>query len=269
MTEQRGVLGEWEAAVSVRESASPLSPSWVIWAQWLALASMMVDHIAVYLFPGSTATPWLSDTVGRLAFPLFAGMMAWHVVHYTRSFRRYMWRVLMIGVVAQMLYMGFPAYPVYTFLNVCFTLALGLMLFGCVERLRQPQQQVSKAGQDIRNKLHAAISVLGIGLASVFVEFGPSGVLLVPAFIFAFRNYGGSGWRSQASASCLLLVAATLNVSILAMGVTVVSTAAVLLSAGRVKQRPVIQVPRWLWRVWYPAHFGVLLALVSFTSLGM
>ena len=59
----------------------------------LALIAMTIDHVGVMLFPESV---WLR-VIGRLAFPIFAYMIA-EGCHYTRSKSRYLG--LCIGVAA-------------------------------------------------------------------------------------------------------------------------------------------------------------------------
>ena len=60
---------------------------------------MTVDHIGVYLFPQAT----LLRIIGRLAFPLFAYMIA-QGCRYTRSRTRYLLTIAALGILCQVVY---------------------------------------------------------------------------------------------------------------------------------------------------------------------
>ena len=99
---------------------------WTGWAQWLALATMTLDHLVRYVFPATWELGWAGSSLGRIAFPLFAAMVAWHGLFNTRNPLRYARRILIIGLAAQLPYMLMPRASDAFLLNVCFTLALGL-----------------------------------------------------------------------------------------------------------------------------------------------
>ncbi|MCH8506105.1 MAG: conjugal transfer protein TraX, partial [Ectothiorhodospiraceae bacterium] len=105
--------------------ASKPDSRWTGWAQWVALATMMVDHVVRHLF-GHLDLGWASSSIGRIALPAFAGMVAWHALFNTRSPYRYASRILIIGLIAQPFYMMMPRGDASITLNVCFTLAAGL-----------------------------------------------------------------------------------------------------------------------------------------------
>jgi hypothetical protein len=65
----------------------------------LALVAMTLDHMGVVLFP---EVYWLR-VVGRLAFPIFAYMIA-EGCFYTRNKKRYLGLVCALGVVCQVVY---------------------------------------------------------------------------------------------------------------------------------------------------------------------
>ncbi len=109
--------------------------TWTGWGQWLALATMTIDHLTRYVLPGHLDLAWAGSSLGRIAFPLFAAMVAWHGLFNTRNPQRYARRILIIGLVAQLPYMMMPRASDAFILNVCFTLALGLAWGpGCATR---------------------------------------------------------------------------------------------------------------------------------------
>lgn len=136
--------------------------------KWLAVLLMVLDHANRTLW---SFKPWLS-TLGRLAFPLFAFLMAYNLTVRGISARRY-WRPLLIfGVVSQapaMLALDRELLP----LNIFFILLLGSSFFP----LRLWFSRMLPEGWLWQGVAWLAASylmlVLGIG-----VEYGPLGVLL-------------------------------------------------------------------------------------------
>lgn len=219
--------------------------AWIPLAQWLALLSMSLEHVTKFLWPASAFTPW-AILVGRIAFPLFAGMVAWHLVHNTRHPMRYVGRLFLIGFIAQLPY----ALVVTPFtLNVCYTLAFGLFAVALVDRL-----------PDIPSRL-AAVIVLGcVGLlAGVSVEYAHLGLLLVPAYVLAFRHP-----NHLAAVVPLLLIAAFINAPPLAPLVSLLTATALIVIARQpaMPLRPIIRLPRRLWLAWYPLHLALIALLL-------
>ena len=77
------------------------SSHWTGWGQWIALVTMTLDHLARYLATDAWHLGWVDSSVGRIAFPLFAGMVAWHGLFNTRDPLRYARRVMIIGLLAR------------------------------------------------------------------------------------------------------------------------------------------------------------------------
>ena len=125
------------------DAAAALRPSshWTAWGQWLALFTMTVDHLTRYVLPGDWDLSWAGSSIGRIAFPLFAAMVAWHGLFNTRNPLRYSRRILIIGLAAQVPYMLMPRASDTFILNVCFTLASGLALGALVRQGWQHYQR--------------------------------------------------------------------------------------------------------------------------------
>ncbi|MGM0784621.1 MAG: TraX family protein [Pseudomonadota bacterium] len=224
---------------------------WIPWAQWLAVVAMTVEHIARYLLPEAhPVTPW-TMLVGRIAFPLFAAMVAWHAVHNTRDPMAYALRLLTIAVIAQLPYS--LVLDTGT-LNVVFTLSAGLIAASCLQR------------PNTRNTaLLVGLIVLGT-LAGPRFEFGYPGLLLVPALVLAVTP-----WPSPfqpVAAIPALLVGATLNHLLFFNLVSLATILALLLLLDRLSRYALPSLPpmpRALWLSWYPLHFA-LIACLSWLS---
>lgn len=96
--------------------------------KWLGCLFMLVDHIGFFLFPQVS----ILRMVGRLAFPLFAFMVANGYFH-TRSLRRYLLRLFLFALFYQ---------PVYNWCvpgkwNIFLTLALGLAAIALYDKAAQ------------------------------------------------------------------------------------------------------------------------------------
>lgn len=68
--------------------------------KWLAIASMLIDHIGVVFVPRDTLAYIICRSVGRLAFPLFAFMIA-EGYFYTKNYTKYFFRMAVFAVVSE------------------------------------------------------------------------------------------------------------------------------------------------------------------------
>ncbi|MGO2149231.1 TraX family protein [Halomonas sp.] len=239
------------------------SSYWTGWGQWLALITMTVDHLTRYVLPGDFS--WAGSSIGRIAFPLFAAMVAWHGLFNTRNPMRYSRRILVIGLVAQLPYMMMPRASDALIFNVCFTLASGLAL-GTLARQgwQHYQQQTLGFGWLL---LGTAVGVTVWYLLGFWVEYGHNGLLLIPLFMFAMHSLSQAGTHFQArlwaglAAFPVLWVAGQMNASDMAKSFTVGTCVVVLILAAGLAQRvPAVAfaMPRRLWLAWYPGHFALI-----------
>ncbi|MBZ9567675.1 TraX family protein [Modicisalibacter tunisiensis] len=226
--------------------------AWVPLAQWLALVTMTVEHACRFLLPADAAvTPW-AITAGRVAFPLFAGMVAWHACHNTRDPLRYAGRILLIALAAQLPYLAVQSVDR---LNVCFTLAAGLLTVAAIQRL-----------EDVWYRYSAALVAVVVWLlVGDHFEYAHLGLLLVPAFWAAF-HYRGHPLPQLA----VLALGALINAGALNATVSLATVAALLI----LSQRPTLPSlprlsapPRALWLAWYPGHFALLALWIGLYTL--
>lgn len=226
----------------IQADCPSLSNAWIPWAQWLALITMTAEHIARFVLPEEWGiAPW-ATLLGRIALPLFAGMVAWHAVYNTRNPLRYARRLLIIGLVAQLPYM--LALDLLR-LNICFTLAAGLGLSLLVESAYKSRQ----------NALLAALALLLAILIAPYVEYGLPGLLLIPAYVLAFRCPD----RLFSSAPLLLFAYLINDIWLFSAVSLLVSTLLLAINAGLLRQiGHVTPMPRRLWLAWYPLHLSLI-----------
>lgn len=100
----------------------------------IAVVSMVIDHCAYYLMDGNTMAYEVMRCFGRIAFPVFAFLVAEGFAH-TRNRMRYFISLLLFAAVSEVpWYLLNGADGTH---NVMFTLALGVSALAVFERLRE------------------------------------------------------------------------------------------------------------------------------------
>ena len=143
----------------------------------IAAAAMLVDHVGFMFFPGVR----LLRMIGRLAFPIFAYMIA-EGCRYTRSRTRYLLPLAGMAAVFQLVYYVVDG-SLYMCIFVSFTLAC-LMIYALdnlARSIRERRGVFSVACRVITLLLSVAFAA---GFCEVFtVDYGFSGTL-VPVFAY-------------------------------------------------------------------------------------
>ena len=101
----------------------------------IACVSMLADHLCLILFPDAAFTPYIRETIGRIAFPLFAYLICEGFIH-TRSRTRYFITVAILAVVSEPLYdMAFSGvWLEFNNQNTVFTLLFGLFMIMLMDK---------------------------------------------------------------------------------------------------------------------------------------
>lgn len=144
----------------------------------IAMISMVIDHIALYLMEHGTVLYGTMRCIGRIAFPVFAFLITEGFIH-TRSRYRYFFTLLGFAVISEIpWYLLNGADGTH---NVIFTLALGVATLMVLENLLQ------------RNMVLGFLWTLGMaGLASwLGVDYEWRGILII-AFFYLFNGFGHS-----------------------------------------------------------------------------
>lgn len=259
----QGVSNWMETTSKQSWAKQPLISHWATYAQWIAIITMTIDHAVKYLI-SSDDYLWLSDSVGRLAFPLFAGMLVWHWAFNTRDREAYANRVLIIGFTAQIPYM-----LVFNnlALNVCFTLGLAMYGLNWVAHIKSNERQL------LTKKLHYALVFAAALLINSLIEYGAMGLFYIMALGLYFDSWRGLGTTelpqpAQHAANWALislLTSAMINHSTATNMVSFGATFALLsLPLFSYLIPPTLALPRWLRLGWYPGHI-VLIGLFLVT----
>jgi hypothetical protein len=142
--------------------------------KWIAITAMVIDHIGLFFFPQIL----LFRIVGRLAFPLFAWLIA-NGAYYSKNTKKYLTRLLFFALVAQIPFIVINRLidPSFWALNVLFTLFLGLAAIVLIKK----SKSIFKA---------FFIIMLSALMASIFnTEYGAMGVLAIVVFYLFFKNF--------------------------------------------------------------------------------
>ncbi len=203
--------------------------------RWVAIVTMVVDHVGAVLLEPAAALPLRA--VGRVAWPLFAFLLAYNVAQRGVDPVRYLrplgvWYLVSVAPYA----LAFGTFRP----NILATLFLAAAALAVLVRWREFEE---------RGPAIAPLALLGILALSPFVEYGTPGVVLplgiwwalstgrpvawtVAILLVAAQNYPWSVWPAA-----LVAVAVPVVVSRLALGLP--------------------RTGRFAW-AFYPAHLLVL-----------
>lgn len=196
------------------------------------LAAMVVDHANKYGLDG--AYPAM-EHVGRLAFPLFALVVAANLRWHTADAQRYFMRLAVWGLASQPVYVWTTGRPE---LNILLTLAVGVQLVLALDAAAQ------RAGLD------NVVWLLVVLAAAVPCDYRLTGPLLVAVF---------HAWFSQPralTAALVVLCVAVLNASLAFAPATLASLGVAAIVAGWRPEMP--RMTRYWFYPFYPLHFAVI-----------
>ena len=206
----------------------------------IALLSMTVDHIGLLLFPRLR----IARILGRIAFPIFAYMIAEGCRHTSRR-ARYLGTVFLLGAAMQVLF-WYTRHSLYQHVLITFSLSIALIF--------SIQAAIDRGGPWIAA---AAAAVLGVGTVCLVlpvllplgfaVDYGPCGVAL-PLLIYAGRNR-----RERLAAAALGLAAVSFTMSPIQWW-SLLSLPLLGLYDGRRGARRM----KYLFYIYYPLHLIIL-----------
>ncbi|MDQ0114676.1 TraX family protein [Paenibacillus harenae] len=200
--------------------------------QFLAMLSMLVDHIGIVWFPDDAG--W--RMIGRLALPFYAYAL---VLGYfrTRSVNLYLKRIGLIAIISQIPYMLLFK---HTEVNTVGTLFISLLLLMLLDRWKsKPAVQINVA----------AAAVLLV--EALPFSYGAYCVLLVLIYRYS-SPYWMIGWHFALNAVFVFYKGWYIQLFSLAATLLLVYLPDFVRAADRIK------IPRWVWRSFYPLHLVLL-----------
>lgn len=213
--------------------------------KFLALVLMTIDHIGRYLLPQYR----ILRVIGRLAFPIFAYMIA-EGCQYTKHPKRYLGTMAAIAVAFQIV-RGFATGSLYQCILVTFSLSLILIFAFQNAQKRDTFQAWALAGLALFLAFFISECMPRLLDGTNFqVDYGLGGILL-PAFIYLGRNKGEK------------LFLCAMGLCVIAMQYSSIqwfSLLAIPLLAFYSGQRGEKKM-KYLFYIYYPAHLGVIYIL--------
>ena len=201
----------------------------------LAMLTMTLDHIGVQMFPGVL---WLR-IVGRLAFPIYAYMIAEGCAH-TRNRRKYLLQMAGLALLCQLVYF-FAMGSLFQCILVTFTLSI-LLIYAC----------------DTGSRPLTALALLGVAFVTVTlprllpgtdfaIDYGFFGVLVPVA------AYLGKTRREKLLFTAGALVALAWSVGDIQWYSLAALLPLALYGGQRGKRRM-----KWLFYLYYPLHLAAI-----------
>lgn len=140
----------------------------------IAIVTMLIDHMGLFLFPQFIFLRF----IGRLAFPLFAWLIA-NGAYHTHNIHKYLVRLYFFALLSQIPYLlpNRLLDPTYSDLNVICTLFFGLSAIILIQKTQN-------------RFLWVVYSVIFMTLAQVLqTDYGAFGVAAVIVFYLFYNNF--------------------------------------------------------------------------------
>ena len=237
----------------------------------IACAAMLIDHIgAAIMLPmiedANVVTSlfmssyWLMRYVGRVAFPIFAYLIA-NGGQHTKSVGKYMLRLGALAIVSELLFdIAFRSPTGINFLsdtNIFYTLFLGVAAIFIYEKVGQGLKKLGEmSGQFMPAKILAVVAALPMLYFALRLgtDYSYTGVGLILA-IYIIRPENKIG-------SCIAMVAGMIilyHANILLLVFSLI--AVVLIAVYNGKPGLYNQKIKWGFYLFYPAHLAALIAV--------
>ena len=221
----------------------------------VALITMTIDHVYKILIPNGPCFFIASDVLGRIAMPLFAGLMMYHLAQ-KQIFKKYLIRLSCFGVVSAAVFAPFTltkgtaAMP----LNILLSFALSVLtiyLLNIIENDHVASVPIKRC---------AKITVLlFMGFFSFFFEYGLSGLCFCLMFYYYFK-------RPNKYKLCMLLALGFLINGITFCGITSMLTTLFFVNVDMKKSYPRLIKHWYTFYLYYPLH-KVLLFCIAYLMM--
>lgn len=199
----------------------------------IAMLTMLIDHIGIVFAPDQL---WLR-MVGRLAMPIYAYCLV-QGFRYTRNKANYIRRLTLLAIISQVPYVvALQAANI----NIIGAFVVCLLVMAAMDRM---DNRIVKG----------VIPFVGVVLLEIIpFDYGAYTLLLVLIY-----RHVQTAWLI--AAHLLLNVAYVLYTGAAIQLLSVVSTVVLVLIPSLYSLLDRIEMKRWIWRSFYPAHLAVLAA---------
>ena len=149
--------------------------------KWIAIVTMFIDHVGAAVVektnllyqPNGEVVYFTLRYIGRLAFPIFCFLLIEGFYH-TRNRGKYLRNLLLFALISEIPFeISFLGELVWGFRNVYFTLAIGMIVMMCLEKVKE-------SATEKQNLWALLIIASGAVLAELLhTDYGAVGVLLI------------------------------------------------------------------------------------------
>lgn len=206
----------------------------------IAIISMTFDHFGKAFFPEIISL----QIIGRLAFPIFAYCIVVGCL-YTSDFKKYIQRLLLLGVLSQPIYVlsSFSTWNEFIenfwVLNILFTLVLGAIAIKSLEQRRW------------------IIFVLDISTVCMFnFDYGIYGIIIMIIFYLFRNNYIWAIVVSSIYMSTAFFTGSEVSILGLSLGLQGFAVLALIPIFWKTSFNP--QINKYLFYIYYPTHLFLI-----------
>ena len=162
-------------------------------AKYIAIAAMVIDHIAFAFVPDGTALAIVMHIIGRLTGPIMF-FSAVEGYHHTRDLNRYLLRLAAFAAISWFPFLYFKSGgdlsgAAFWQPNVIYTILLGVLAV----RVRRSEK--------IRHPVFKAVLIFALIALCVPADWGCTGILMILVLDYFYGSF-----RNQAFAYCLVVL---------------------------------------------------------------
>lgn len=202
--------------------------------QWIAMLTMMIDHIGAIFFPGQASL----RIIGRIAFPIYAYALV-QGYQYTSSRSKYLTRLIGIALLAQ----------------IPFQLALGVRGFNVVVSLCLSFVMLMLMDKFKSSLISMLLTMIfAVMMEIIPMDYGAYGLFLV--LIFRYLK----SWEMVFSHFVLNLIFWWSHRWFIQLA-SIIPTLVIAYGSVIWHKLDRRMAPSWLWRTFYPAHLAILAGL--------
>lgn len=217
----------------------------------IAVVTMTIDHIGAYLFPHIM----LLRIIGRIAFPIFAFMIAEGCTH-TRNKKRYLINMSVLAAVCQLLFYRFDT---HTFLRIPCTFTLSIIAVYTMQYFIKTLYSDSDNIKKIAAALlfTAVVGIIFVLNQKVTIDYGFYGCMtpVLVSSVSAINKNSGNTTEKLAMLSIALLFISSQSIYLQYYSLMAVP----LLAMYNGKRENI--VPKNFFYIYYPLHMAVIYAI--------
>ena len=204
--------------------------------KWIAIISMTFDHFHHIVLNDGEYLEILTH-IGRLAFPLFAFLIAYNLQNSTKRTSSYVINLLLLGITTQGVHNTTISMNEPAVLNMGFTFALGILTIFLYERAFYKKETLS---------FLLFMGILGLCIA-LPIEYGVIGVLLTLSFWLFLKDIR--------YAIAIIVLLFSIN-SPIATFFSLLSLC-LIFTATRINIK-INRTPKFFFYAFYPVHLAIL-----------